>query len=262
MRSCLTFTILMFCGIFSFALKPLKDYTATPKDYNIDFEEIVVQSGDAEISTWHLLQKTPTAKYILICNSDYGNMSYSLPQAAELYKQGYNIILFDYRGFGKSSSFGIDSNVLFYNEFCADLSSVFQFYLSKTKIKPAIYGRSMGSIIATICYSENPGLYNTRFVFEPLIESLQNAKQTLYTFKGRTFSSPRTDKQYDESIQKLKKAKVLVFKGSKDNVSHDLKYSISSAQWTIVKYDGGHMQAALVLGAKYWTDIIEFLSKK
>lgn len=243
------------------AIKPIKQYKATPKEYKIKYETIVVQNGNAKITTWFLQQSSPNAKSILICNSDYGNMSFSLPIATQLYEKGFNVIMFDYRGFGSSSNFAIDTNKLFYNEFCDDLESVYKSYSSKTKSAPIIYGTSMGTIIATNCYSKNPKLFNTKFVFDSFIESFKNTKMVLLSLKNRTFSAPISDSTYDINIRKMKNAKVLIFKGSEDNVSFKSGSNLSSSNWRVINFEGGHMQGSYVLGADYYARIIEFIGK-
>ena len=67
---------------------------------------------------------------------------YYLNQASELHKNG---ILFDYRGFGKSKNFNIDSNLLYHSEFLIDFETALRYakkYYPNNKI--GTLGFSMG----------------------------------------------------------------------------------------------------------------------
>jgi hypothetical protein len=260
MRLILTI-FLIAISTYSYALKPFKEYKATPQDYNIKYEEILISNGKAKINTWYLNQNVENTRSIIICNSDYGNMSYSLNTASKLYENGFNVIMFDYRGFGSSSYFNIDSNMLFYNEFSEDLENVYKYYSEKTKNTPIIYGISMGTIIATNCYSLNPKLFNTKFVFDSFIESLKNTKSVLFSMKNRVFTTRISNDQYGLNIEKIQKANVLIFKGSNDNVSFDAASSLNSPTWQEINFDGGHMQGSYVLGEHYWSSILNFIAK-
>lgn len=248
-------------SIYTYALKPFKEYKATPKDYNIKYEEILVPSGKANINTWYLKQNIGNNKTVIICNSDYGNMSYSLNTASKFFENGFNVVMFDYRGFGASTHFDIDTNRLFYSEFSEDLENVFKYYSNKTNDIPIVYGISMGTIIATNCYSAEPLLFNTKFIFDSFIESLKNTKSVLFSLKNRVFSTPISNEQYDRHIEKIQNANVLIFKGSNDNVSYDAGSKLASPTWKLINFDGGHMQASYILGDQYWTSIMSFLKK-
>ena len=64
---------------------------------------------------------------------------------------GFTVVMFDYRGFGESDSFNIDTKMLYYNEFATDLTAVIQFAKNKyPKNKTGVWAFSMGTIIATL----------------------------------------------------------------------------------------------------------------
>ena len=50
---------------------------------------------------------------LIICNGDAGNMSYQQISLAYLYAaNGFNVVTFDWRGFGESSEFEMDTDYL------------------------------------------------------------------------------------------------------------------------------------------------------
>lgn len=253
-------TMMQFVWVSLWAIKPIKEYNTTPKIYNIQFEENYTKSDNANLISWYLKHTKEgfNGKTIIFCNSDFGNMGYSLPIAFELYKKGFDIILFDYRGFGKSSNFSIDTNQVYYNEFCKDLISITKHYGPKLLSPPIIYGRSMGTIIATICYAKEPALFKGQFIYESFIESIDYTTQTISTLKSRKFYCPSGSNKYGEYVKSLLLKKGIIFKGDADNISYKKNSTITSKNWTVIPYKGGHLQSSFVLGTKMY-DIIDKL---
>lgn len=254
--------LLLFLAAFALevsALKPKKDYINTPKDFGIPYTEQKVKSGNATIVTWNMLKvKALSAPTIIMCNSDYGNMSYLLKTAAGLYKEGYNIVLFDYRGFGQSSAFQVDSNQLYYDEYCDDLIAVYKYCTAKTKAPVYLYGQSMGTIVSTICMARNKELSGAKFIFEAFIEDLDNAVGLLKNLKNRTFKLPASHSNYNNYVRQLYGRQGLVFVGSDDAISSNGKINYRQTKWTIVPFTGGHLAATYVLEADFYKRIKQF----
>ena len=62
---------------------------------------------------------------LVICNGDAGNMSYQQIDLAMIYAAcGFNVVTFDWRGFGASSEFEMDDDYLCYTEMLEDYRAV------------------------------------------------------------------------------------------------------------------------------------------
>jgi alpha-beta hydrolase superfamily lysophospholipase len=111
--------------------------------------DTTIASGQAELSTW-LIEKDSAKGTFILAYGDTGNKSYLLQQAYFFNARGYNVILFDYRGFGGSSAFSYDSTNLYHTEYYEDLKSVYAFAKSYYADHPIyIYAVSMGTIFAS-----------------------------------------------------------------------------------------------------------------
>lgn len=67
-------------------------------------------------------KKRPT---LIICNGDAGNMSYMQIDLAAVYAaNGYNVVTFDWRGFGDSTEFEMNKDYLCYTEMLLDYEAV------------------------------------------------------------------------------------------------------------------------------------------
>lgn len=113
-----------------FAINPGRDYYLSPDSLGLQYQEVRLNTSDNlslncwDISTDSLKNKNTS---IVIAYGDSGNMGSNLFLAKTLSNEGYKVILFDYRGFGKSDDFVIQKDMLYYNEFCEDLKTVLNY---------------------------------------------------------------------------------------------------------------------------------------
>ena len=259
MKPAILLFLLLLC-IKAAAIKPLKEYRSTPDAHGISYTEQTVKAGRADITTWLLPQKDTTVKKtIILCNSDYGNMSYALHHAKKLYDCGFNVILFDYRGFGQSSPFAIDTNRLFYEEYSEDFLAVYSFYKNVQGLHPLVYASSMGTIIATIAYEKQPVLFTQPFIFDSFIESLDYSLSHFTKLKSRPFSAPFDDSEYVHYIDQLKAHPTIFLRGSADLVAHPAGtvMTAESPNWKMLEFEGGHLQGPYILGEKMFQIICE-----
>ena len=90
-----------------------------------------------------LLENQSNNKIILYCHGNTGNMSYCDNKISSLKQLGYNVLIFDYSGFGKSS--GVPSEQQLYDDASMITALVRQTYSTEQII---LYGESLGATIA------------------------------------------------------------------------------------------------------------------
>ena len=98
------------CVLFSHAqwqlvLHPSRTVATTPAALNLPFTEVhfgVDETGVPQLTGWWLPSDTTTTNTALILHSGDGNLANALPSAQLLHAQHLNVLLFDYRGYGKS----------------------------------------------------------------------------------------------------------------------------------------------------------------
>ena len=127
------------------AIKPDKKYIRYPQHMGLIYKPLDVSTSDNyKIETWYFPaqslpednagngkplpyktldnNKRPT---LIICNGDAGNMSYYQLVLAMVYTaNGYNVVTFDWRGFGTSSEFPMNTNYFCYTEMLTDYDAV------------------------------------------------------------------------------------------------------------------------------------------
>lgn len=138
---------------WEYVLQPSRDLKATPASAGLNFTEIhfgVDSSGQPQLDGWWIPSDIPSDLTVLMLHGGNGSMSDALPQARQLHDARLNVLLFDYRGFGKSGS-RHPTEALMEGDAESALS-----YLTDTRgLQPAgilIYGNGLGaSLAATIC---------------------------------------------------------------------------------------------------------------
>ena len=61
---------------------------------------------------------------IIICNGDAGNMLSLVSYATQFITKGFNVLTFDWRGFGESERMTVDTNYIIYKEFLTDYDAI------------------------------------------------------------------------------------------------------------------------------------------
>jgi dipeptidyl aminopeptidase/acylaminoacyl peptidase len=158
------------------ALHPENKYVMKPERMGLMYKEMTIRTKDSlNLKAWFIpaqellpipkvleLRKnnekrlynsegfTPKPTLIL-CDGDSGNMSYSIYLALEYIQNGFNVVLFDWRGFGESESFQMNENRLFYTEFLLDYEAVINTVISMDEVKTdciGLYGFSTGAYLS------------------------------------------------------------------------------------------------------------------
>jgi hypothetical protein len=247
------------------AINPVKDYIYYPDSLGLKYTETKILTSDSTlINTWEiapLVASENNEKVIILAGTDAGNMSYLLNHAYALSYNGFNVILFDYRGFGESTDFNINREQLYYNEFTLDLSAIIlECKTNYPNKKIGVLAFSMGTIM-TNSYLENNTL--DFVILEGIVSNTNNFIKKIKTLKNLETILPKSADSYDANFNKnLENShKTIVFHGTKDVFSEikDIPKSIK-----IVEFEGEHLQGFYRLSKAYFGDlyikeIVEFI---
>ncbi|MDL2291634.1 alpha/beta hydrolase [Bacteroides sp. OttesenSCG-928-F21] len=175
--------IIFFCfftGVsFSsaFGIIPNRTYRFYPEKLGLIYKDLTVTTPDGiNIKTWFFpaqtalpekelnsLWENPTKRSyntidgerrptIIICNGDAGNMSYQqLVYAQYFTNNGYNVVTFDWRGFGESSEYQLETDYIVYAEFLTDYDAVIKEVFKQEEVdisKIALFGWSTGAYLS------------------------------------------------------------------------------------------------------------------
>lgn len=251
----------------AYGINPRRQYDATPDAIGVKYKVLKIHVNDSvKLNSWACLQADKGKPFIIISGSDAGNMANSLGQAKALYNAGYNVILFDYRGFGESSDFNMNPNMVYYNEFSDDLKKTIDYV--KTRFTPSsiiLYGMSMGTIVARMNADHDQlikGLVLDSFVMDPEL-----IVERILALKNKSLLLPDHAFEYSRSNETILKKPVLIFSGLKDMVTKTIDYTSflsKNRSSKMVTWDCNHLECFTSMGSDpglYITEVISFINK-
>ena len=133
---------------------PEKNIWQTPKDISLGYEEIYLTTKDKiTISGWYIPAENEKG-VLLFCHGNAGNISHRLDSIKIFNSLNLSVLIFDYRGYGRSKGKPSESGTYL------DAEAVWD-YLVNVKQKPPeriiIFGRSLGGAVAAeIALRKNP----------------------------------------------------------------------------------------------------------
>jgi fermentation-respiration switch protein FrsA (DUF1100 family) len=124
---------------------PTKPFFATPAELGLTFEDVSIQTEDnIKIHGW--LIKAPSAQSTLIFfHGNAGNIGDRLGKIELFYRMGLNILIVDYRGYGKSDGHPTENGVY------KDAVAAYDYLIQRDDMKGQNiigYGASLGGAIA------------------------------------------------------------------------------------------------------------------
>lgn len=124
---------------------PTRDYRATPSDVGLEFEDLRIETRDGiSIAAWHISHSDPKGS-IIFCHGNAGNIADRLYSVKLLHDLRYNVLIFDYRGFGRSE--GSPSEAGTYE----DAEAAWRHLVKAKGESPSrvvVFGRSLGGAVA------------------------------------------------------------------------------------------------------------------
>lgn len=101
-----TLCLLFYQGQWQLVLHPSRTVATTPASLGLAFNEVHLfasPSGEPQLFGWLIPAATTSAPTALLLHGADGSIADALPSARTLHDAGLNVLLFDYRGFGRSA---------------------------------------------------------------------------------------------------------------------------------------------------------------
>ncbi len=224
----------------------------------LPLEDVFLTAPDGvALHAWWIVAANEPKAVMVWCHGNAGNISHRLEHLAALVKAGVSILIFDYRGYGRSA--GQPSEQGLYT----DAETAFQFLIHDRKIAPSrivIYGESLGTAVAADLASRHSDVAGV--ILEAPFGSIQAAAKLLYgALPVHTLLQARFD-----VFARLKQIRrpLLVIHGDRDSI---LPISLGKAvydaanepkQWWIVS-GADHNNTHIVGGEAYYQKILSFI---
>ena len=244
--------------------EPAAALQTSPARLGAPFEELRIPSGSGaergDLHAWWIPAEQTGAPTVLYLHGNSRNISYNLENALRYRALGSNLLLVDYRGYGKSTG-GKPSEAKVYE----DAEAAWQYLVKQRGVKPQqlfIYGHSLGGAVAidlALRHPEAAGL-----ITESTFTSMQAMGELKYDF----LPAGLLLNQRFESLQKITQLKVplLLIHGTWDQ-----KVPVGMAQQlfeaapqpkTLVMIEGGeHSNNAAVGWVEYRDAVSAFIGQ-
>ena len=152
--------LLISCAVYRRAFVPdkpkfLDDFTFTPFEFQADSEEVELVTADGvSFGAWHFRQPG-SPQTVIVSGGHKGQRTNSLGISAALWRKGFNVILYSYRGMPGSDrgpiTFGI-KEVL-------ELQAVIAFARKRIpNARIGLLGYSMGAVVSLLGAAGEPGV--------------------------------------------------------------------------------------------------------
>ncbi len=134
---------------------PVRAVTATPADVGLSYEEVRFHAEDGPtLHGFYVRARRRRARgVVLYCHGNAGNVGHRVRMAKLLAGLGVDVLLFDYRGFGRSEGTPTEAGTY------ADAEAAWTYLVEARGVPPAkivAYGRSLGGPIAASVAARHP----------------------------------------------------------------------------------------------------------
>lgn len=124
--------------------EPRKDYPRTPASYNMNWQDVYFKSDNATLHGWFIPSKNGVKNSkvtIVYSHGNLGTVGYHVNRVRWMHQAGFNVLMYDYRGYGKSTGKITQAGLI------RDSSAAFRYAANRTDIshtKLVSYGHSLG----------------------------------------------------------------------------------------------------------------------
>lgn len=247
-----------------YALEPDTTYIANPDSLQVQVrwqDHKIVTSDSVHIMLRHIepmVQNEYNDVCIILVGGDRGNLSHYTLHAASLSLAGFQVLCFDYRGFGRSDFYFIDRQFLYLDEFAYDLKAVIEWSKHLHVSRRGLFAFSMGTIPAQQYLWDHSLDFA---VFDGLVVNPVTVAHRLSTLQDLDseykIEVPASGYHFEKNIKSIK-TPVLIFAGKNDPLIplRDI-YRFASKRKKrrkVIDYEGAHALAMQQMTDKYFGD--------
>ena len=133
---------------------PSRDFLATPEQAGLAHRDLRFEAGDGErLHGWWIDARSEPLGHLLLCHGNAGNIGDRVLHAELLTAAGFDVLLFDYRGYGRSSGSPTEAGT--YRDARAALGCLLQ-QPGVDRARVFYLGESLGGAVALELSLERP----------------------------------------------------------------------------------------------------------
>ncbi|OGW40810.1 MAG: lysophospholipase [Nitrospirae bacterium RBG_13_39_12] len=236
---------------------PEKEIWQTPKDIGLGYEEIYFVTEDGvTVSGWYIPAENEEG-VLLFCHGNAGNISDRLDSIKIFNKLGLSVMIFDYRGYGKSAGKPSETGTYL------DAEAAWE-YLINVKQKPTgkilIFGRSLGAAIAAETALRK---FPACLIVESSFTSVPDIGKKFYPWLPVKLIS-KFKYSTIEKISSIKCPKLIIHSPQDEIIPFEhgkLLFKKASDPKDFLEIKGGHNEGFIISGSIYTDGLKSFVDK-
>lgn len=194
---------------------PTRDEPTTPREWGFKFETIDFKSGDGTpLHGWFIPSRDRKPKgTVVFSHGNAGSISHHLGFVMWLAEAGYNVMMYDYRGFGKSGG-QVDRRGMI-----NDVKAAFNYARKRADVdlqRMVSYGHSLGGAKSVTALGESPVKGLRAIVIDGAFASYQTMAKVIGGQLGASLVSDELAPK--DFVAKLSPVPLLVVHGTRDEV--------------------------------------------
>lgn len=153
----LTLCLYFYLGQWQFVLHPSRAVPQTPASLSLPFQDVRFgpgKSGEPELTGWYVPSDSSADPTVLLLHNEAGSMSAALPAVATLHAAHLNVLVFDYRGYGRSDGRHPTERTM-----RQDTTSAYRYLIDTRHVRPTellVDGLGLGASLATALCTQHP----------------------------------------------------------------------------------------------------------
>ncbi|MCY2932386.1 MAG: alpha/beta hydrolase [Planctomycetota bacterium] len=156
---------------------PRRELAGTPRDAGLAYEDVSLKTSDGlTLGAWYVPPTAADSPVVLHCHGNGGNISHRLELLNALHRAGAGVLIFDYRGYGRSEGSPDEQGTY------RDARAAWD-YLTNVKGLPAwrivVHGQSLGGAVAAHLAGE---VTPAGLILESAFTSLDDRGAEIYWF--------------------------------------------------------------------------------
>jgi fermentation-respiration switch protein FrsA (DUF1100 family) len=239
---------------------PHSEIEATPALISLDYEELTLTTSDGiAVNAWWVPHPAARAS-VLFLHGNAGNISHRLDSIQIFHDLGLSVLIFDYRGYGKSTGTPSEQGTYI------DAETAWDYLIEKKKIEQEqiiIFGRSLGGAVASWLAERH---LPAGFIMESSFSSIADIGKHYYPYLPTSLLA-RIKYPSIDRISNIR-SPILIIHSKDDEIipySHSERLFTEAikektAQKTLLEINGGHNEGFILSGKKYSDGLDKFIS--
>lgn len=257
---------------------PSHEVWATPEQAGMAYSDLVLKTSDGvDISAWYVPVENARGT-LIFCHGNAGNISHRVDSIRIFHALGLNVLIFDYRGYGKSGGRPGERGTY------RDAEAAWDYAVNELKAEPGkivLFGRSLGAAVAAELAKRKEGKSGKSegAVTPGKSQGLSGGPGALIMESGFTSVPDLGSKffphlpvkllsrfKYDtiNKIDKITVPKLVIHSPYDEIVPYEQGVRVFEAAAEpkeFLKISGGHNDGFYVSGEKYIKGVVGFLDK-